>query len=269
MKVLKIFGIGLAVIIVLVVGISFFLPKTYHVERTVSVDAPPAQVHRLTSDLQNGWPQWEPWGEADDTIVTTYGEITAGVGAYQSWSNKDGAGSLTLTMCDVAVGVEYDMAFNVDQYISKGKLSYTSTATGTDVTWEMDGDVNDLPTGEEPGDRALVEVAHTVRSILRAKDTCVRATSGQLMAVLPGLDADTSGSLVTRVRHALESLALVTWSGDEIRLAVQVGRACVPQDGTDLDALLVAAREDVQRSRLPQGGSALERISRAAPIIPN
>ncbi len=141
MKVLKIFGIGLAAMIVLVVGISFFLPKTYHVERTVSIDAPPAQVHRLTSDLRNGWPQWEPWSEADDTIVTTYGELTAGVGASQSWSNKDGSGSLTLTMCDVAVGVEYDMAFNVDQYISKGKLSYTSTATGTDVTWEMDGDV--------------------------------------------------------------------------------------------------------------------------------
>lgn len=142
MKVLKIFGVGLAVIIVLVVGISFFLPKTYHVERTVSIDASPAQVHGLTSDLQNGWPQWEPWGEADDTIVTTYGDLTAGVGASQAWSNKDGAGSLTLTMCDVAVGVEYDMAFNAGQYVSKGKLSYTPTAGGTDVTWEMEGAVS-------------------------------------------------------------------------------------------------------------------------------
>ena len=125
------------------------------------------------------------------------------------------------------------------------------------------------PTGDEPGDRALVEVAHTVRSILRASDTCVRATSGQLMAVLPGLDADTSGNLVIRVKHALESLALVTRSGGEIRLAVQVGRACVPQDGTDLDALLDAARADVERGRVSHGGSATERISRAAPIIPN
>lgn len=125
------------------------------------------------------------------------------------------------------------------------------------------------PMGDEPGDRALVEVAHTLRSILRPSDTCVRAASGQLMAILPGLDADTSGSLVIRVKRALESLALVTWSGEEIRLAVQVGRACVPQDGTDLDALLDAAREDVERGRLPQGGSALERLCRVAPIIPN
>ncbi len=142
MKVLKILGIGLAAIIVLVVGISFFLPKTYHVERTVSIDAPPAQVHRLTSDLRNGWPQWEPWSEADDSIVTTYGDVTAGVGASQSWTSNRGTGALTLTVCDVAVGVEYDMSFNVDQYISNGKLSYTPTATGTDVTWEMDGDMS-------------------------------------------------------------------------------------------------------------------------------
>lgn len=142
MKVLKILGIGLLVIIVLVVGISFFLPKTYHVERMVSIDAPAAQIHRLTSDLQNGWPQWEPWSEVDDSIETTYGDVVAGVGASQSWTSKDGAGTLTFTACDVASGVEYDMAFNVDQYLSTGKLRYTPTATGTDVTWEMDGDVS-------------------------------------------------------------------------------------------------------------------------------
>jgi len=142
MKLLKILGIGIAVIIVLVVGISFFLPSAYHVQRTVSIDASPAQIHRLTSDLQNGWPQWEPWSEADDTIVTTYGDVTAGVGASQSWTSTDGTGVLTLTVCDVTAGVEYDMAFNVDQYLSKGKLGYTPTASGTDVTWEMDGDMS-------------------------------------------------------------------------------------------------------------------------------
>ncbi len=142
MKVLKVLGIGMAVILLLVVGVSFFLPNTYHIERTVSIDAPAAQVHRLTSDFQNGWPLWEPWGEVDDSIQTTYGDVVAGVGAIQHWTSKDGNGTLTITASDVASGIEYDMAFNVDQYISKGKLGYTSTATGTDVTWEMDGDVS-------------------------------------------------------------------------------------------------------------------------------
>jgi diguanylate cyclase (GGDEF)-like protein len=137
------------------------------------------------------------------------------------------------------------------------------------LTISVQGKSGDQPTGDEPCDRALAEVAHTLRSTLRASDTCVRATSGQLMAVLPGLDADTSANLVIRVKRAVESLALVTRSGEEIRLAVQVGCACVPQDGTDLDALLDAARADVERGRVSHGGSATERISRAAPIIPN
>jgi len=137
------------------------------------------------------------------------------------------------------------------------------------LTISVQGRTADLSTCHEPGDRALVEVAHTVRSILRAGDTCVRATTGQLMAVLPGLDADTSGTLVTRVKHAVESLTLLTRSGGEIQLAVQVGRACVPQDGANLDALLATVRKNEDRHREPPSGSTLERLSRAAPIIPN
>jgi diguanylate cyclase (GGDEF)-like protein len=122
------------------------------------------------------------------------------------------------------------------------------------------------PPVDDNGELALMEVAHTVRSILRAGDTCVRGDGSQLMAVLPGLDADTSTTLVTRVRHAVDSLTLVTRSGGEIRLAVSVGRSCVPQDGNDLDALLAAAREE--RGRSPDG-SAKQRLSRAVPMVPN
>ena len=144
MKALKILGIGVLSLILLVVVVSFFLPKTYHLERTVSVAAPAAQVHRLTSDLVNGWPQWEPWSEIDDSIVTTYGDVTSGVGASQSWTGKDGTGELTLTACDLTGGVAYDMSFNEGQYFSTGELTYTATATGTNVTWAMDGDMSGI-----------------------------------------------------------------------------------------------------------------------------
>ena len=144
MKILKIFGIGIVGLIALVIVISFFLPKSYHVERTVSIGAPAAQVHRLTSDLQDGWPQWEPFSKADESVQTTYGAITSGVGASQAWTSDSGNGELTFTACDVSNGVEYDMAFNVDQYLSTASLTYNTTATGTDVTWAMDGEVSGI-----------------------------------------------------------------------------------------------------------------------------
>ena len=121
--------------------------------------------------------------------------------------------------------------------------------------------------GGEGGERALMEVAHTVRSILRSGDTCVRGDSGKLMAVLPGLDAHTSSTLVTRVRHAVKSLTLVTRSGGEVQLAVSVGRSCVPQDGQDLETLLAEALR--QAPGAGAESSAQRRLSRAVPMVPN
>ena len=54
-----------------------------------------------------------------------------------------------------------------------------------------------------------------------------------------------------------------------VPLAVQVERSCVPQDGTDLDTLLDTARKELERGRESRAGSAAERLSRAAPNIPN
>lgn len=134
------------------------------------------------------------------------------------------------------------------------------------------GDV-ERSVGEDDGARALWEVAHTVRSILRSGDTCVRAQGAALTAVLPGLDPDTSGHLVTRVRHAVDSLILVTHAGREIRLGVTVGRAYMPRDGSDLPALLDAAWADLERNRLGEppdaDASAEKRLTRAVPVIPN
>jgi diguanylate cyclase (GGDEF)-like protein len=127
--------------------------------------------------------------------------------------------------------------------------------------------------GMDDGARALWEVAHTVRSVLRSGDTCVRAQGTALTAVLPGLDPDTSGHLVTRVRHAVDSLMLVTHAGREIRLGVTVGRAYMPRDGSDLPALLDAAQADLERNRLGEppdaDASAEKRLTRAVPVIPN
>jgi diguanylate cyclase (GGDEF)-like protein len=134
------------------------------------------------------------------------------------------------------------------------------------ITISIDGAGGAASLGDT-GERALMELAHTVRSILRAGDTCVRGDGDQLMAVLPGLDARTSTQLVTRVRHAVNSLTLVTRSGGEVHLAVNVGRSSVPQDGESLDALLALARKTAEERR--QQTPAGQRLSRAVPLIPN
>ena len=52
--------IVVAVLVALVVLIGLMLSPAYRVERSVVVDATPAQVHALVGDLAR-WEEWTPW----------------------------------------------------------------------------------------------------------------------------------------------------------------------------------------------------------------
>jgi len=142
MKILGRIAIAVAVLAALVVTVSFFLPKTFAVERTISVEASAETIQPLLSDLKNGWSSWEPWTAEDSTIVVTFDEIYSGVGAHQSWTDKSGGGELTLTEVVEGSGVTYDMSFNQGQYLSVGSIRYVETASGLEVTWRMSGDAD-------------------------------------------------------------------------------------------------------------------------------
>ena len=144
MKIVKWLAIIIAVVVVLFVLIGFTLPKDYSVERTVVIQADPAAVHTLVGDL-TAWDQWTPWLDADPTIVTTFGDVTSGVGASQTWTGESGDGKLTFTQCSPETGVLYDMSFNEGKYVSIGALDYTLVDGGTQVTWRMAGEMGSNP----------------------------------------------------------------------------------------------------------------------------
>ncbi len=128
-----------AVVFLLVVGL--FLPTTYHVERSIVVDAAPASIHPLVNNLER-WDEWEPWTADDPTIAVTRGSVTTGVGASQSWTSKSGDGQLAFTDSDPKTGVVYSLLFD-NQFKSVGKVYYEPLNTGdavtTQVTWSLTG----------------------------------------------------------------------------------------------------------------------------------
>jgi len=130
-------------LIVLLFAVGLFLPGTFHVERSVDIQAPPSRVHALVGDLR-AWERWTPWKDEDPTIVVDYGERTTGVGASQTWVGESGDGELTFTASDPAGGVEYAMAFDDGKYPSLGALRYEPLPDGTRVTWSMDGESNGI-----------------------------------------------------------------------------------------------------------------------------
>ncbi|MBL8863105.1 MAG: SRPBCC family protein [Planctomycetes bacterium] len=135
----------IAILILVFVLIGALYPRDFKVVRTVVVNADAAKVHALVGDLKR-WDEWTPWKESDPTIVTTFGPITTGVGASQTWTGKDGDGRLIFTKCDPTTGIACDMAFlDGDRELpSKTWLSYAPAAGGTQVEWGIEGRM-DIP----------------------------------------------------------------------------------------------------------------------------
>lgn len=141
MKILKTLLSVIVVIIVVVVVIGLFLPTSYTVERSIVIDAPPAQIHKYVGDL-NMWDAWEPWKEGDPSIIVTRGEKTKGVGASQSWIGDSGDGALTFTKDSADEGIEYDLVFDDGTYVCQSAMIYDPLEDGeTKVTWTMAGDM--------------------------------------------------------------------------------------------------------------------------------
>ena len=106
MKVLRTIFSIIIILLVVIVVVGLFLPTSYTVERSIVIDATPAQIHTYVGDL-NKWGTWEPWTEEDPTIVITKGEKTEGVGATQSWVGESGDGALTFTKDSPGEGIEF------------------------------------------------------------------------------------------------------------------------------------------------------------------
>lgn len=127
-------------LVVAVVLVGLFLPKQYHVERSVTIDAPPEVVFKYLNDLEE-WEHWEPWTAGDPSVAVTLGDQTTGVGANQSWTSESGKGTLEFTMADPDKGIAYDLEFEGFDP-STSEMTYEVVDGKTVVTWTMDGEIN-------------------------------------------------------------------------------------------------------------------------------
>ena len=110
-------------------------PSDYDVSRTKTIKAPISAVFNTVNDLKT-WENWGPWHDQDSTIVVTYGEKTVGVGASDSWTSKDGPGSMETVNVVSNKLIEQKMRFG-DNDPSDIIWHFEEIAEGTKVTWQM------------------------------------------------------------------------------------------------------------------------------------
>lgn len=123
-------------------AVGALLPAAWTVERSVSVQAPPAAVYPLVAGFRAGWSRWNPWAEPGMTIV--YSGPDEGVGATQTWTGGDtNGGTITITKADPRQGVEFALTFG--PFPIDGRIAFTTNGDHTTVTWTDTGTIAGLP----------------------------------------------------------------------------------------------------------------------------
>lgn len=125
-------------LIAFVVG-GFVLSHEFEVERSVVIEATPAEIHAYVGDLSH-WPAWSPWKESDPEMEISLGEQVTGVGAEQRWDAKAGDGRLIFTAVDEQEGIKFDLLLREGSIKNTAAITYEPLPEGTTrVTWWMGG----------------------------------------------------------------------------------------------------------------------------------
>ncbi|MEI8007356.1 MAG: SRPBCC family protein [Bacteroidota bacterium] len=135
----------LAVILVLVL-VSYLLPKKYKVEHSVYIKAKPELIYDLTSNFKK-WSLWEPWTKAlDSTAVYELIGKEGQVGTIWKWNGKKlGNGQMTATEYKPGQLFAYDLAFDDGKRQSKGRITIETAGDSSKVSWIDEGDLGYNP----------------------------------------------------------------------------------------------------------------------------
>lgn len=142
--ILKLLG-GLAVLVLVLVVVAFFLPRTYRIERTIVINAKPEAVFAQFGDLK-AWKNWGAWQERDPGMKMTYSEKTTGVGAWSAWESKaEGNGKMTITAVEPAKSATYLLEFPDMGMQSTGSMTLQPAEGGVKVVWVDAGELGMNP----------------------------------------------------------------------------------------------------------------------------
>ncbi|GEM_PF-577871 len=102
--------------------------------------------------------------------------------------------------------------------------------------------------GHAAGDRVLVEVAGTLRALVRDMDWIGRWGGEEFLLLVPEADAADVGAAAERARHTVAQLALPL-DGRTLRVTLSAGVASYPDDGATVEALLARADAALYRAK--------------------
>ncbi len=146
MKILKrILFIVIGLILLLAI-IGLFLPKTSHLERSITIKSKAEVPFELINNLKE-WEKWSPWHGMDSATVWTFSENYIGKDAYYSWSSENknvGKGKLTITESKPNELIATTMLFEgMDE--AKADFVFETIGDEVKVKWTLDSELGFNP----------------------------------------------------------------------------------------------------------------------------
>ena len=138
---LKVVAIGVAVVILGVLGFAATRPDEFRIERAALVKASPERIYPLISDFRE-WPRWSPWEKVDPAMKRTLSGAPSGVGAVYAWDGDRNVGKGRMEIVEatppsrVAVKLDFEKPFE-GHHVAEFALRPAGDATS--VSWAMHG----------------------------------------------------------------------------------------------------------------------------------
>lgn len=139
-KALKIIGIIILLAIAFVLIAGLFVPKEYHLEKDITINASRDKVWSHINSLQQ-LEKWSPWAAKDPAMKVKHEGLEGAIGSVYKWDgNKEvGEGSQTLTKVQPPDKVESHLHF-IKPFEGEADAFINLSESGnvTKVTWGFD-----------------------------------------------------------------------------------------------------------------------------------
>jgi len=140
MKILKILGIIIAVIIAAILIIPLFAPSTTEVSATTEITLEPAQIFPSLASFSNR-AEWDPWLNTDSTAEASIDSKPGFVGSTYSWEGENiGNGRMEVISVEENSHIDAHLWFGEIETPALVTWDFEQVDGGTQVTWAYQQD---------------------------------------------------------------------------------------------------------------------------------
>ena len=106
---LKIIVLVIVIVLVIILVYAATKPDELHVERAISIKAPPERIFALINDFRQ-WDGWTPYNK-DPAMKKTYSGSASGKGAVYVWEGNSevGKGEISITDATPSSRIAFDL----------------------------------------------------------------------------------------------------------------------------------------------------------------